>query len=302
MFCASVSVLLFALIDAGKRGSIWEPDLLALFAISVALLLVFLRWERKAEEPVIPILLFRNPVFRACCGIGLLAGMGLFGSISFIPLFVQGVFFGSATQAGSALTPLLLGWTALSIVSGPLLLRSSYRPLVIAGMASFAVGFLALTRLSSNSTYFELLPPMAVLGIGMGLSMVTMMLAVQSTVPRKLLGIATSAQLFFRTIGGAIGVAIMGSVMGHRMTARLDGTTDPMLARLAANPDSIVSEAARQSLSPEATAWLRDALAASLHGVFVTGLVIALLAFALALRFPRGTPQELAERLDPPTG
>jgi len=302
MFSASVSALLLALIQAGKRGSIWEPDLMALVAISVALLFLFLRWERKAEEPVLPVPLFRNPVFRACSAIGLLAGMGLFGSISFIPLFVQGVFFGSATQAGSALTPLMLGWTVLSIVSGPLLLRFSYRPLVIAGMASFAVGFLMLTRLVPDSAYLELLPSMAVLGVGMGLSMVTMLLAVQSTVPRKLLGIATSGQLFFRTIGGAIGVAIMGSVMGHRMTSRLDGTADPVLAQLAANPDSIVNEAARQALSAEEIAWLRDTLAASLHGVFVTGLVIALLALALSLRFPRGSPEELARRLDPPPG
>ena len=300
MFSASVTALLLALIQAGKRGSILEPDLLALVAISVGLFFVFLRWERKAQEPMLPISLFRNPVFRACSGIGLLAGMGLFGSISFIPLFVQGVFFGSATQAGSALTPLLLGWTVLSILAGPLFLRFSYRPLVIAGMACFAVGFLALTQLEMNSAYIELLPSMAVLGIGMGFSMVTMMLAVQNTVPRNLLGIATSAQLFFRTIGGAIGVAIMGSVMGHRMTARLEGTTDPLLARLAANPDSIVNEATRQALSPEATVWLRGALAESLHGVFVTGLVIALLAFVLSLTFPRGSPQELAERLDHP--
>ena len=302
LFSTSVSALLLALIQAGKRGSFWEPDLMALVAISVALLFVFLRWERKADEPVLPVLLFRNPVFRACSVIGLLAGMGLFGSISFIPLFVQGVFFGSATQAGSALTPLMLGWTVLSIVSGPLLLRFSYRPLVIAGMASFAVGFLMLTRLAPDSAYLELLPSMGVLGVGMGLSMVTMLLAVQSTVPRKLLGIATSGQLFFRTIGGAIGVAIMGSVMGHRMTSRLDGTADPVLAQLAANPDSIVNEAARQALSAEEIAWLRDTLAASLHGVFVTGLVIALLAFALSLRFPRGSPEELARRLDPPPG
>jgi len=300
MFSASASALLFALIQAGKRGSFVEPSLLALMGISIALLLLFLRWERNAKAPLIPISLFRNPVFRACCGIGLLAGMGLFGSISFIPLFVQGVFFGSATQAGSALTPLMLGWTALSTISAPLLLRFSYRPLVITGMAFFGVGFLALTRLAPNSAYLELLAPMAVLGVGMGLSMVTMMLAVQSTVPRKLLGIATSAQLFFRTIGGAIGVAIMGSVMGHRMTARLDGTSDPVLTKLAANPDSIVNEAARQALSPEATAWLRSALAESLDGVFVTGLIIASLAFTLSLLFPRGSPQELAERLDQP--
>jgi hypothetical protein len=126
--------------------------------------------------------------------------------------------------------------------------------------------------------------------------MITMMLAVQNTVPRNLLGIATSSQLFFRTIGGAIGVAIMGSVMAHRMTSHLKGITDPMLAKLAANPDSIVNEATRQALSPQATTWLRGALADSLHGVFITGLVVAALAFALSLLFPRGSAQELADR------
>jgi EmrB/QacA subfamily drug resistance transporter len=293
---ASVTLLLLALIQAGKRGSLLELDLLALLALSVGLFFVFLRLEGKAEEPVVPISLFRNSVFRASSGIGLLAGMGLFGSISFIPLFVQGVVFGSATRAGSALSPLMLGWVVLSIVSPPLILRLGYRPLMISGMAFFAAGFLWLARLGIENPYPELLTSMALLGVGMGLTMITMMLAVQNTVPRNLLGIATSSQLFFRTIGGAIGVAIMGSVMAHRMTSHLKGITDPMLAKLAANPDSIVNEATRQALSPEATTWLRGALADSLHGVFITGLVVAALAFALSLLFPRGSAQELADR------
>jgi EmrB/QacA subfamily drug resistance transporter len=232
---ASLTSLLLALIQMGKRGSMVEPDLLALLGASVVLFTVFLRLERRAEEPLLPISLFKNRVFWVCSGIGFLAGMGLFGSISFIPLFVQGVIFGSATRAGSALTPLMLAWVFFSIASGRLILRFGYRPVVIAGMVFFAAGFLGLLRLGNESAYGDLLPSMAILGVGMGLSMVAVLLAVQSTVPRSLLGTATSAQLFFRTIGGAVGVAIMGSVMGHRMIANLKGTTDPtFVARLPA--------------------------------------------------------------------
>jgi MFS family permease len=222
--------------------------------------------------------------------------MGLFGSISFIPLFVQGVIFGSATRAGSALTPLMLAWVFFSIASGRLILRFGYRPVVIAGMVFFAAGFLGLLRLGNESAYGDLLPSMAILGVGMGLSMVAVLLAVQSTVPRSLLGTATSAQLFFRTIGGAVGVAIMGSVMGHRMIANLEGTTDPTFVALARNPDSIVNEATRRALSPDAIAWLRGALADSLQGVFLTGMIIAAVAVVLSLAFPAGSPEDLASQ------
>ena len=298
LLSASVTSLLLALIQAGKRGSMFETDLLVLLTVSVGLFFVFLRCERQAKEPVLPISLFRNKVFRVSSGVGLLAGMGFFAVVSFIPLFVQGVMFGSATRAGLALSPLMLAWVVLSTIAGPLILRLGYRPLIITGMASFVAGFLWLAQLGTDSTYVELLPSMAVLGVGMGLSMVTIMLAVQNTVPRSLLGIATSAQLFFRTIGGAIGVAIMGSVMSYRMNANLEGTNDPTLVDLAAHPDSIVNEATRQALSPEATLWLRGALGDSLQGVFVTGVAIASLAFFISLAFPRGSPQELADQQD----
>ncbi|MFQ5793209.1 MAG: MFS transporter, partial [Acidobacteriota bacterium] len=293
---ASVACLLLALIQVGKRGSFAEPDLLVLFFLSAVLLAVFIYLQRRAAEPLLPVSLFRNRVFTVCAAVGFFSGMGLFGSISFIPLFVQGVLFGSATRAGSALTPLMLTWVFLSIISGRLMLKTGYRPVVISGMVLFAGGFLWLSRLGPASTYGDILPAMSLLGAGMGLSMVTILLAVQNTVPRKLMGTATSANLFFRTIGGAVGVAIMGSVMGHRMVGHLAGSTDPEFVRLATNPDTVVNEAARQALSPAVLEWLRMALGDSLHAVFVTGTVIAALAFLVSFAFPRGSAQELASR------
>ena len=293
---ASITSLLLALIRVGKQGSMAEPELLALLGVSAVLFIVFLRLERHAEDPLLPVSLFQNRVFRVCSGIGFLAGMGLFGSISFIPLFVQGVLFGSATRAGSALTPLMLSWVVFSIASGRLILRLGYRPVVITGMVFFAAGFLGLSRQGVESAYGDLLPSMAVLGVGMGLSMVAILLAVQNTVPRRLLGTATSAQLFFRTIGGTVGVTVMGSVMSHRMIANLEGTTDPAFVELARNPDSIVHEAARRALSPEAVTWLQGALADSLQGVFITGILIGAAALLLSLAFPAGSPEELASQ------
>lgn len=292
----SVTSLLLALIRIGRTGSILEPEVGALFAASFVFLWLFLRFERRSEEPLLPVSLFENRVFRACSIVGLLTGMGLFGSISFIPLFVQAVLFGSATQAGSALTPLMLSWVVMSIASGRLILKFGYRPPVLAGMLFFSAGFAWLSRMGAESAYRDILPSMAVVGAGMGLAMVAMLLAVQNSVPRRWMGTATSTTLFFRTIGGAIGVAVMGSVMAHRMMSHLGGVDDPELIAIASNPDSIVSEATRAALSPEALAWLRTALGDALHGVFLTGTGIAVLALIAALAFPKGSAEDLAPR------
>jgi EmrB/QacA subfamily drug resistance transporter len=290
----SLTCLLIALIQVGKRGSFADLDLILLFAAAAVLFILFVAIERRAQEPLLPISLFRNRVFAVCSGVAFLAGMGMFGSISFIPLFVQGVLFGSATQAGSALTPLILAWVVFSIISGRLILKIGYRPLVILGTVCNVVGFIWMSRMGMEGAYRSLLPAMAVLGTGMGFSMVSILLAVQNTVPRKLMGTATSANLFFRTIGGTVGVAIMGSVMAHRMNATMAGTTDRDLIALAANPDSIVGEATRRALSPEAVEWLRHALANSLEGVFMVGIVVAALSWFVALAFPAGSAEELA--------
>ena len=293
---ASLTCFLVALIKVGERGDFLETEFLLLIGAFLILFTAFIYFERRAEEPLLPISLFKDRTFAVCSGVGFLAGMGLFGSISFIPLFVQGVLFGSATEAGSALTPLLLSWVLFSILSARILLKFGYRPAVISGMLLFVIGFSWLSRMGPESSYGDLLPSMAVLGAGMGLAMVAILLAVQNTVPHRLMGIATSTNLFFRTIGGTLGVAIMGSVMSHRMATHLGGTRDPQLIELAAHPDAIVSETTRSALSPEALDWLRVALASSLENVFLVGAAIAAVAFLIAWAFPAGSAEQLAHR------
>jgi EmrB/QacA subfamily drug resistance transporter len=291
---ASVTLLLVALIEGGEGVRTGSVALLLLG--SAAMCLLFLRLERRAKEPLLPMVLFRNRVFAVSSVLGFFLGMGLFGAISFVPLFVQGVLFGSATRAGSALTPLMLTWVTLSVASGWLILRVGYRPLVILGSAFFIIGFAGLAVLDADSSYGGVWLPMAVLGIGLGFTMVTMLLGVQNSVTKRLIATATSASIFFRTIGGTVGVALMGAVLTHQVGAESRATSDPALIELAARPDAIVQESTRAGVSPQALEWLRAALAHGLESAFVVGIGIAVVAFVVSLWFPAGSARELAER------
>ncbi len=291
---ASVTLLLVALIEIGD--GVRSASVALLLLGSALTCVLFLRLERKAKEPLLPMVLFRNRVFTVSSVLGFFMGMGLFGSISFVPLFVQGVLFGSATRAGSALTPLMLTWVTLSVVSGWLILRGGYRPLVIAGSIFFVLGFVGLARLDVHSSYRAVWLAMGVLGVGLGFTMVTMLLAVQTSVTKRLIATATAASSFFRTIGGTVGVALMGAVLTHQVVTESRSTSDPALIELAARPDAIVQETTRAAVSPDALEWLRNALAHGLHSTFLVGIAIAVVAFFVSLWFPPGSARELAER------
>jgi predicted MFS family arabinose efflux permease len=181
----------------------------------------------------------------------------MFGAISFVPLFLQHVSGMSATAAGFVLTPFVLGWVAMSIVSARLALRLGYRILVVSGMSCLAVAFLLLSRWAPGLTQAVAMRDALVGGIGMGLTFVPMLIAVQSAVPRADLGAATSMTQFFRTIGGAVGLSVMGAVMIRRLA---------------------------QGAS----------MAEALHAVFTVGLVISVIALMSAFLVPGGRAQELA--------
>src|SRR5262245_9982967 len=297
LLTGGLGILLVALVEGGRSGAGVDPTAASLLGLAVLLLVAFVLWERRAPEPLLPLRLFANRMFRAAAVTGFLVGMAMFGAISFVPLFVQGVLGRSATEAGTALTPFVLGWVTFSVISSRLLLKVGYRWPVLAGMVCLALAFLLLSNMGPGTTWWVVARNMLLSGIGMGLIMVPLLIAVQNAVAKRDLGAATSATTFFRSIGGAVGVAAMGAVMSYELIRHLqpfDGVMPEALKELTAHPDFAVNPAMRAALPAPVLAAFSQALAHALHAVFLVGLGIVALALAAALLVPAGRAQDLA--------
>lgn len=236
---------------------------------AVACVLMLARTERVAADPILPLALFKNSTVSISTAIGFLAGMALFGTLAFIPLLVQVTMGTSATSAGQILTPLYLTWVLASIVAARVLLRWGVRASTVVGMAAVFLSSVALPWLAVGGSRLWVFADMALMGTGLGFAMLSLLLAVQHSVPPSELGAATSLSMFARSIGGAVGVAIMGAVLGA-------GLGDGEAARAA------LDGAAFSSLSPE----LRHLLAGSLQRAFACGALASGLALVAAFRVP----------------
>ncbi len=298
LLMVSFSLLLFGL-DQWRRGQS-SPDPSLLLMAGVVLLALFLFQQRRAIDPIFPLHLFRDRIFTAAALNGFFSGMALFGAISFLPLFVQGVLGTGATEAGWALTPLMLGWVTFSIIGGRLILIVGYRKTVIAGMVCLSTGFFLLSRITVQVTSLHLTMVLVLMGMGMGLSMISMLIAVQNRFPRSYLGIATSATQFFRTIGASIGIAIMGTVMAGQMLSKLAtleaAEQTEQVAYIARHPDAIVNPLSRAQIPPELLERLQGIFGAVLQDVFLVGFLASLLALASAFLVPPGSARQHARR------
>lgn len=288
------------LLTLGQHSWGWALKI-GLFSICALLLVLFLALESHAKEPIVPLSLFRHRIFSVSAANGFFVGMAMFGSLSFIPLFVQGVIGTTATEAGTALTPFMLCWVSFSIIGSRMILKIGYRPIALLGVGLLVAGFLGLTTLSAAASRLIVMGYLALAGAGMGFSMVMLLLAVQTSVPREQLGIATSGTVFFRSIGGAVGVAVMGAVLSAQMQVQanhLSGLGDAIsaekLADLLRHPDALINPAARAQLPASVLDLLQQILATALHWVFVVGLIVAVLALIVTLLLPAGTAQEHA--------
>jgi EmrB/QacA subfamily drug resistance transporter len=257
LFAAGVSALLLGIVEAGRVGSWSRIEVVALLVLGAIVLVAFVAVERRAAEPIVPLRLFKNRMILAAVVTRFLAGMAMFGALSFVPLFLQSVTGATATRAGLVLTPFVLGWVVMSVVSARLVLRVGYRIVVLTGMASLTVAFLLFRRWSVTLTPGSAMIDVLLAGIGMGMVVVPMLIAVQSVVVRSDLGAATSLTQFFMSIGGALGLSLMGAVMSQRLHAGL-----PMVE--------------------------------ALHGVFVVGSGVCAAALASAFMVPSGRAQDLA--------
>jgi len=298
---AGVVPLLLALSWGGSIYPWNSPQVIGLLVAAVVFGAAFLFIESRAEAPTIPLDLFRNRSFTASVIITFLTSMGMFGAILYIPLFVQAALGDTATISGLVLTPMMLGFIVVSIASGLFLSRTGrYKLLAIVGTAITTVGMFLLGQMTAATDNATLVRNMVVLGIGLGTSMALFTIVVQNAFPVERLGVVTASLAFFRSIGGVVGVAVLGSVMTNRMTSELQAgisTLPPAVAAklggVAANPQALMDPAAQQALKtqlaalgPQAsqvaaqvTSILRGAVAAAVTEVFLIGSVLIAIAF-----------------------
>jgi MFS family permease len=234
-----------------------------------------MRVERRAAEPILPPSLFGNRVFVVTSAVGFVVGFALFGALTYLPLFQQVVRGQSPTASGLQLFPLMVGLLASSITSGQIITRTGrYRVFPIAGTAVSVVGLLLLSRLDASTTTIEAGLYMLVLGLGLGMVMQVLILAVQNAVDYEELGVATSGATLFRSIGGSLGTAILGAVFSSRL--------DDELKQSLGDRAAAVSDGANPAALHRLPAAIRDVYIGAFTDALMTVFVVAAAGVAVA--------------------
>ena len=307
----AISLLMLAMVEGGSSlATLFSLLNVAVISAAVILIILFVRAERRAVDPIIPFKLFRNRTVSVAVLAGFLGGIGMFGAISFIPLFAQGALGMTATAAGSLLTPLMLSWVTMSVVGGRLLLRTSFRNISIAGFGVLTVGFIFLAMFQRTTPIVWLYVDLILIGAGLGLTMLTLLIAVQQAVSRNQLGIATSLNQFSRAIGGAFGVAVMGALLTAGLALQLERAatsgsgvlTVEQASELASNPNALIEPGAKSALPESTLEVLQDAMAAGIHPIFWLGAAMSALAFCVVFLLPARVDGGEMGRTDENTG
>jgi len=224
---AGIILLLVAVSEGGDLFGWTSPAVLAMVAGAVALLWLFARHARRTEHPLIDLELLREPVIRAGLLVGTLAGVVMFGLTTYVPPMVQGVHQGTPVEAGVAVAAMSIGWPVASVVAGRLLARVGARPLVVTGTALLVVGTLLITQLDRFDALWFAALGCAVTGVGMGLSSTTLLVVIQGAVAWERRAVATGLVQFSRTIGGSVGVGLMGGILAAFVGAASSAILDP---------------------------------------------------------------------------
>ncbi|HEE0673981.1 TPA: MFS transporter [Klebsiella pneumoniae] len=273
--------LLCIILFTSEGGSVhaWnDPQLWCILAFGIVGIIGFIYEERMAAEPIIPLALFRNRSFLLCSLIGFVIGMSLFGSVTFLPLYLQVVKEATPTEAGLQLIPLMGGLLLTSIISGRIISRTGkYRLFPILGTLLGVTGMVLLTRITIHSPLWQLYLFTGVLGAGLGLVMQVLVLAVQNAMPAQMYGVATSGVTLFRSIGGSIGVALFGAVFTHVLQSNLQ----QLLPEGAVLPPGM-NPVAVQHLPADIRLDYLDAFGAAIHAAFLMAAGIMAVAFVLS--------------------
>ncbi len=262
----------------GGRAFPWlSPQTLGLLILSAALFAGFLTQERRALDPIVPLELFRNRTYQTVIILLFLTGIGLFGAITYVPLYLQAVLGISPTASGLLFLPSALAVGLTGVVVSASMHRIGYRRVALATMASSALGFFVLATLGHDSEVLPVVIGLSVIGGAIGLSFPVFIVIAQNSVPRDVVGVATSLVQLTRSLGGTIGVAVFGAYLIARLGALIGSSGQAEVTTLI-RPDALAA------LSADQATYLRAQLADALRGLFIFGAITMSVATALTLR------------------
>jgi EmrB/QacA subfamily drug resistance transporter len=281
LLSGGVGALILLATWGGTQYKWGSREIVGLGIVGVALLAAFVWQERRAAEPILPLWLFRSRIFSVANGMGFTIGMAMFGAIIFVPLFLQIVYGVTPTVSGLLMISLMAGLLVTAVVSGRTISRiGRYRPFPIAGTATLVVGMFLLSLLGVHTPAWVASAYMVVVGVGLGLVMQVLVLAVQNDARPEDIGVATASATFFRSMGGAFGVALFGTVFATRLTHQLSGVPHSVTAQLGSGVQLRPTEI--DKLPPAVHDVVVHAFATALSGVFLFGMVLALVPFVLS--------------------
>jgi EmrB/QacA subfamily drug resistance transporter len=295
---AGVVPLLLALSWGGNDYPWSSPEILGMFALAAVMLVTFVWIESRAAEPIIPLSLFRNRIVSVSVLALMLMAIGMFGTILFIPLFIQGVIGTTATQSGTVMMPMMIVMISSSIIGGQIISRTGrYKIIGLYGMTVMTIGMFLLSGMGPDTDYLTVVRNMMIVGLGMGPTMPVFTLAAQNAVKMSQLGVVTSLTQFARSIGSTLGVAIFGTILTNRFAPAVLAALPPEVKaalptdRLAPflNPQALLNPQAadmmRQqllTLGPQGAqmydaliAAIKLALVTALHDVFLLGAILS---------------------------
>jgi EmrB/QacA subfamily drug resistance transporter len=288
LLAGALSALVLCCTLGGTTYGWGSPIVIGLGVAALVLVILFVRAERRAAEPILPPRLFSNRVFTVTSAIGLVVGFALFGSVTYLPLFLQVVNGASPTGSGLQILPLMAGLLITSIGSGQIISRTGkYKPFPIAGTALMVVGLVLLSTMGAATSRAAASAFMFVLGLGLGLVMQVLVLAVQNAVDYRDLGVATSGATLFRSIGGSVGTAVLGSIFSNRLSSELASSLPASAHGALGGGIGQANPAALDRLPGPIHAAYIMAFTDALGTVFVVAAVVAGAAFLLSWALPQ---------------
>jgi EmrB/QacA subfamily drug resistance transporter len=251
---------------------------------AVGLAVIFVLVESRAKEPIIPLELFRHWTFTSNITFAMIMGIGMFGGLIFLPIYLQAVKGLSATHSGLAILPLVIGIFTTSIGGGQIMVRTGrYKWMPITGALVVGAALFAFSRLQVNTPYYALALIMYAFGMGLGFTMQVVVTAVQNSVDRRHMGVATASVTFFRSMGGAIGTALLGAILNIRLKHHLSeivGAAQGHGAGAAINTNDVN---AIQALPEPIKGWVLEAFTRAMDDVFLVAVPFMAVAFVIAL-------------------